>query len=100
MADAIIAVNKALGLESWPMHGATSCIDRGGQGITAKDVKPDDARKCAATAIDKGFPELGKSYVLAILMAHRAGHRHRARHRRGGRLGRLLRATPNGPASR
>src|SRR3954462_1280473 len=69
MADAIIAVNKALGLESWPMRGATPCIDRGGQGITAKDVKPDDARKCAASAIDKGFPELGKSYVLAILMA-------------------------------
>jgi hypothetical protein len=69
MADAIIAVNKALGLESWPMHGATPCVDRGGQGITAKDVKPDDTRKCAATAIDKGFAELGKTYVLAILMA-------------------------------
>jgi len=69
MADAIIAVNKALGLESWPMRGATPCVDRGGQGITAKDVKPEDARKCAASAIDKGFPELGKTYVLAILMA-------------------------------
>jgi hypothetical protein len=69
MAEAIVAVNKALGLESWTMRGATPCIDRGGQGIQAKDVSAEDTRKCAATAIDKGFPELGKSYVLAILMA-------------------------------
>jgi len=69
MSEAIIAVNKALGLESWPMQGATPCIDRGGQGITAKDVSAEDTRKCALTAIEKGFPELGKTYVLAILMA-------------------------------
>jgi len=69
MAEAIIAVNKVLGLESWSMHGFQPCIDRGGQGITAKDVSAEDTRKCAATAIEKGFPELGKSYVLAILMA-------------------------------
>ena len=69
MTEAIVAVNKALGLESWPMHGATPCVDRGGQGITAKDVTGDDARKCAAGAVEKGFPELGKSYVLAIPMA-------------------------------
>jgi len=69
MAEAIVAVNKALGLESWPMQGAVPCVDRGGQGVTAKDVTPADTRKCTSTAIDKGFPELGKSYVLAILMA-------------------------------
>lgn len=69
MADAIVAVNKALGLESWPMHGAQPCIDRGGQGITAKDVTPEQTQKCAASALEKGFPELGKGYVLAILMA-------------------------------
>ena len=70
MAEAIVAVNKALGLESWTLHGgAQPCIDRGGQGITAKDVTPEETRKCAATAIEKGFPELGKTYVLAILMA-------------------------------
>ena len=69
MTEAIVAVNKALGLESWPMHGAEPCIDRGGQGITAKDVTPDDTRKCASSSVDKGFPELGKSYVLAIPMA-------------------------------
>jgi hypothetical protein len=68
MTDAIVAVNKALGLESWPLHGATPCVDRGGQGIEAKSVGPDEARKCAATALDKNFPELGKSYVLAMPM--------------------------------
>src|SRR6266700_1739072 len=46
MADAIVAVNKALGLESWPQHGVKPCIDRGGQGILAKDVTPEDSRKC------------------------------------------------------
>src|SRR5437588_702785 len=38
MADAIVAVNKSLGLESWPAHGVKPCLDRGGQGILAKDV--------------------------------------------------------------
>lgn len=68
MTESIVAVNKALGLESWPSHGATPCVDRGGQGITAKNVGPEDTRKCASTAIEKNFPELGKSYVLAIPM--------------------------------
>ena len=68
MTESIIAVNKALGLESWPSRGATPCVDRGGQGITAKSVSADDTRKCASTALDKKFPELGKSYVLAIPM--------------------------------
>jgi hypothetical protein len=69
MTEAIVATNKSLGLESWPMHDVKPCIDRGGQGITAKDVTPEETRKCAAAAIEKGFPELGKSYVLAIQMA-------------------------------
>lgn len=68
MAESIVAVNKALGLESWPSHGATPCVDRGGQGITAKSVTAEDTRKCANTALDKNFPGLGKSYVLAIPM--------------------------------
>jgi hypothetical protein len=68
MQDAIVAVNKSLGLESWPAHGVKPCIDRGGQGVLAKDVTPDDARKCATAAVAKGMPELGKSYVLAVLM--------------------------------
>jgi hypothetical protein len=69
MQEAIVAINKALGLESWPMHDVKPCIDRGGQGIQAKEVTPDDTRKCAASSLDKGFPELGKSYVLAVPMA-------------------------------
>jgi hypothetical protein len=69
MTESILAINKALGLESWPARGAKPCVDRGGQGVTGKDVSAEDARKCAMTAIEKGFPELGKSYVLAIPMA-------------------------------
>ena len=68
MTESIVAVNKALGLERWPSHGATPCVDRGGQGITAKSVGPDETRKCAMTAIEKNFPGLGKTYVLAIPM--------------------------------
>ncbi len=69
MMAAIVATNKSLGLESWPMHDVKPCIDRGGQGITAKDVTPEETRKCAAAAVEKDFPELGKSYVLAVQMA-------------------------------
>jgi hypothetical protein len=68
MMAAIIATNKALGLESWPMHDVKPCIDRGGQGITAKEVTPGETRRCAAASLEKGFPELGKSYVLAVPM--------------------------------
>jgi len=69
MTESIVAVNKALGLESWPLHGATPCVDRGGQGLTAKSVTAEDTRKCTTPVIEKNFPELGKSYVLAIPMA-------------------------------
>jgi hypothetical protein len=69
MADAVVAVDKVLGLESWAAQGDKPCIDRGGLGATAKDVGVEETRKCAATGIDKGLPSLGKSYVLAILMA-------------------------------
>jgi hypothetical protein len=69
MMEAIVATNKSLGLESWPMHAVKPCVDRGGQGITAKDVTPEETRKCATAALEKSFPELGKSYVLAIPMA-------------------------------
>jgi hypothetical protein len=69
MADAVVAIDKALGLESWAAHGNKPCIDRGGLGATAKDVGVAETRKCAASALDKGLPSLGKSYVLAILMA-------------------------------
>lgn len=69
MSEAIVAVNKALGLESWPLHGAQPCVDRGGEGTMAKDVSPTDTRRCAEAALAAGFPALGKSYALAILMS-------------------------------
>jgi hypothetical protein len=69
MADAVVSLDKALGLESWAAHGNKPCIDRGGLGATAKDVGVEDTRRCAATGLEKGFPSLGKSYVLAVLMA-------------------------------
>jgi len=69
MADAVVAIDKALGLESWGARGNKPCIDRGGLGATAKDVGVEETRKCAATGLDKGLPSLGKSYVLAVLMA-------------------------------
>lgn len=69
MTDSIVAVNKALGLESWEAHGFKPCVDRGGEGANSKDVSASDTRACAETAIGTNFPLLGKSFVLAILMA-------------------------------
>jgi hypothetical protein len=68
MSEAVVAVNKALGLESWPQHGAQPCVDRGGEGTMGKDVTAADTRRCASEALATGFPQLGKAYALAILM--------------------------------
>jgi hypothetical protein len=69
MSGALVALNKVLGLESWPGQGFESCLDRGGLEATAKDVSAEDTKKCADTALTGGFPELGKSYVIGIPMA-------------------------------
>ena len=69
MAESIIAVNKALGLESWEAQGIKPCVDRGGEGVNTKDVTPEATRTCAESALGKQFPSLGKSFVLAIMMA-------------------------------
>jgi hypothetical protein len=69
MSAAIVAVNKALGLETWDARGEKPCIDRGGLEAMAKDVGPEETRECASTAISKGFPGLGQEYVLGIPMA-------------------------------
>jgi hypothetical protein len=70
MAEAIVAANKALGLESWPAHGVEPCVDRGGEGTTAKDVSAADTRRCAEKALADGdFSNLGKGYALAIPMS-------------------------------
>jgi hypothetical protein len=68
MTDAIVSVNKALGLESWVERGVKPCVDWGGLEALAKDVKPADARRCAESAVGEGFPGLGKDYVLGIPM--------------------------------
>lgn len=69
MTNVIVAINKALGLENWTVEGEEACVDRGGLEATAKDVSADDARRCAASAIEKGFPNLGKEYAVGIPMA-------------------------------
>jgi hypothetical protein len=69
MTNVVVAINKALGLENWTVEGAEACVDRGGLEATAKDVSAEDARRCAASAIEKGFPNLGKEYVVGIPMA-------------------------------
>ncbi|HEX7509627.1 MAG TPA: hypothetical protein VF550_22850 [Polyangia bacterium] len=69
MTAAIIAVNKALGLENWTAHGEQPCVDRGGLEATGKDVGAEETRECASSAIAKGFPGLGVDYVLGIPMA-------------------------------
>jgi hypothetical protein len=68
MTDAIVAINKALGLESWDAKGIEPCVDRGGLEATIKDVSAEDARDCANSAIEKGFPGLGKYYWIGIPM--------------------------------
>lgn len=69
MTAIVVAINKALGLESWTSEGQEPCVDRGGLEATAKDVSAADARRCAGSAIEKGFPNLGKDYYVGIPMA-------------------------------
>jgi hypothetical protein len=69
MTAAIVAVNKALGLETWDAHGEKPCVDRGGLEAMAKDVGPEETRECASAAIAKSFPNLGQEYVLGVPMA-------------------------------
>jgi hypothetical protein len=69
MREVIIAINKALGLESWVVPGEPPCVDRGGLEATIKDVTPEQTRTCATTAISQGFEGLGKDYTVGIPMA-------------------------------
>jgi hypothetical protein len=68
MTAAIVALNQMLGLESWPAPSGEPCLDRGGLEATAKDVSRDEAKRCADRALDSGFDQLGKSYVVGIVM--------------------------------
>lgn len=69
MTDAIIAVNKALGLENWDVAGAKPCVDRGGLEGTIKDVSAEDTRQCASIALAHRLSGLGKDYALGVPMA-------------------------------
>jgi hypothetical protein len=69
MTEAIIAINKALGLESWDAAGEQPCVDRGGLEATIKDVNAEEARECAASALGHGFIHLGQDYAIGIPMA-------------------------------
>jgi hypothetical protein len=69
MTEAVLAVDRSLGLESWPSYGAKPCVDRGGPANPTKDVSREDTLRCAREAVEKGLPGLGHSYVLAVLMA-------------------------------
>jgi hypothetical protein len=69
MSEAVLALDKSLGLESWPSYGVTACVDRGGPANPTKDVTREDTLRCAREAVSKGLPGLGHSYVLAVLMA-------------------------------
>ncbi len=68
MTEAIIAVNKALGLENWEAAGEKPCVDRGGLEATIKDVSADDTRECASSVLG-GFAHLGQDYAIGIPMA-------------------------------
>jgi len=63
MQSALAALDQSLGLESYP---PPHCLKWGfGHKIT-----PDEVKACANQALkDLALPELGKSYVVAILMA-------------------------------
>ena len=63
MSSAVEAVNKALGLENFP---PPHCLSWGiGHKITVDEVK-----SCVDKALkDANLPELGKSFVVAVLMA-------------------------------
>jgi hypothetical protein len=69
MAAAIVAVDKSLGLESWPSHGVKACVERAGPENPTQDVSREDTVRCAGTAVASGFAALGHSYLLAVLMA-------------------------------
>ena len=69
MTEAVVSVNKVLGLENWAVYGQQPCVDRGGLEATTRDVSSEETRQCASTALTKGFQGLGKDYALGIPMA-------------------------------
>ena len=69
MADAIVAVDKALGLESWAAHGDKPCIDRGGLGARPRTSAPKRRASAPRRHRQRGFPRWASRTCCAILMA-------------------------------
>ncbi len=61
MGQAVVAANKALGLESYP---PPHCLSWG----IGHEVTPDQVQRCATEAL-QGLSSLGKDFVLAVLMS-------------------------------
>jgi hypothetical protein len=63
MAKALSVLDQSLGLESYP---APHCLKWG----YGHEITPDEVKACAEKALkDAPLPELGKKYVVAVLMA-------------------------------
>ena len=60
MTEAIVALNKTLGLESWPARGVQPCLDRGGQGIEAKEVDARGHEEVRRLDDRQGIPWVGQ----------------------------------------
>jgi hypothetical protein len=63
MEHALAVLNQSLGLESYP---EPHCLKREYGHMT---FTPAEVRACAEKALKEGFPGLGKSYAIAVLMA-------------------------------
>jgi hypothetical protein len=62
MAHTLALLDKSFGLESYP---PPHCLTWG----YGHQITPDEVRACAAKALAEAPPELGKKYVVAVLMA-------------------------------
>ena len=68
MTEAVVSVNKVLGLENWTVYGQQACVDRGGLEATTRDVSSEETRQCASTALTTVFSGLGRDYAIGIPM--------------------------------
>src|SRR5207248_5284504 len=63
MTAALAALNKALGLESYP---PPHCVNWG----VGHQITPEEVRGCAEKVLQKStYPQLGDGYVVAVLMS-------------------------------
>ena len=69
MAAAVVALNRVLGLEAGPPRACNRALTAAAWKPPPRTSARKTPRSCADTALDAGFPELGKSYVIGIPMA-------------------------------